>query len=609
MKGMVMGIPSRLGFLVLSVTLAGCALKRDDYAIPKVDLPKSYLHSSGEQSETDAKPGRAASMTVPQNISKWWVYFENDELNNLVETALANNHELKAAVSRINEFKALWGSVWADQWPEISSSGDYGIEAPLYKGLVKPGEKIQSKKKYEVGINISYELDLWGKSAAASEAAYQKAWSSIFARETVALTLTSSVVTSFLQYLSFNDRVQTAVKTQHTHKEMLKAVEERLENGEATALQIAQQRAAVFSAAAVIPVLELQREHALNSIALLLGKAPSEITIKSKTLNDVTFPDVQPGLPSRLLLRRPDIREAEAELISADASIDVARTQLLPTFKLTAERGFSSRNLATFLSPESLFYNAALSLTQIIFAAGKRKSQVEFAEARHGVLVQNYKKSIYTAMKEVEDALVSIRFLTLRKEAQLEAVKAAGISYELSNTTYAIGMLDYLTLLDTERTLYQDTDELHRVKLERLQASVDLFKALGGGMESQGDFVVAKAEKGKDLKNINREFKILKDPYIPVSGNSPSLTDEEGFWVQLTATWSEAAADRHWRLFKARYPKQLKEMTPTFRMEKAPIKNGNWYTMLVGPFEERNNADELCDNLRLEGQGCHILVR
>ncbi|OHC73988.1 MAG: hypothetical protein A3G18_10650 [Rhodospirillales bacterium RIFCSPLOWO2_12_FULL_58_28] len=595
---------------LLSLSVAGCAVKRDNYAIPEVELPVSYRHNSGEKSETESTPGQTAPMTVPQAVSKWWTHFGNDELNGLVEGALANNHQLKAAIGRIAESKAQWGAIKADQWPVLSTSAKEDITAPRDgKGDVKPGGKTISEKNYDLGLQISYEADFWGKNSAASEAAYNTAWSSVFAREVVALTLTSSMVQNFIKYLSFNDRIQTAKDTERVYKDMLQAVIDRLDDGEATSLQIAQQRTAVFAASAVIPVLELQREQARNSIALLMGKAPSEVNLQSDSLDDIVFPEVKPGLPSRLLLRRPDIRKAETELIAADASIDVARASLLPTFKLTGDYGYGSHHLSSLLSPESLYYNLAVSITQAIFDAGKRESQVDFAKARHEVLVQTYMETAYTALKEVEDALVSIRFLTLRKQAQEEAVVAGGNAFELSTTSYTVGTLDFLTLLDTERTMFREEDQLHLIKFERLQSAVDLFKALGGGMESDDAKMVAAADKGENRTTLDGKYATDEEPQSPEVNHVPSLPEKEGFWVQLAATWSESALERHWRLLKTRYPNVLENISPTFRREGVPAENEKWYTMLVGPFEQRNNADGLCVSLRNEGQGCHVLVR
>lgn len=605
-----MGKSSRWGITLLALSIAACAVKRDEYVIPEVELPASYRHSSGEKSETESPPGQTAPMTVPQSISKWWTHFGNEELNGLVEASLANNHQLKAAIGRIAENKAQWDSIYADQWPVLSTSWKNDITAPREgKGDVLPGGKTVSQKNYDMGLQISYEADFWGKNSAASEAAYHTAWSSVFAREVVVLTLASTMVQNFLKYLSFNDRVQTAKDTERVYKDMLKAVIDRLDDGEATSLQVAQQRTAVFAASAVIPVLELQREQARNSIALLMGKAPSEVNLKSSSLADVGFPEVKPGLPSRLLLRRPDIRKAETELIAADASIDVARASLFPTFKLTGDYGYGSHHLSSLLSPESLYYNLALTVTQAIFDAGKRESQVDFAKARHEVLVQTYMETTYTALKEVEDALVAVRFLTLRKEAQEEAVLAGGAAFDLSATSYTVGTIDFLTLLDTQRTMFREEDELHRVKFERLQAAVDLFKALGGGMESDDAKAAAAAAEGENRNPLNGGYATNEDPQSPGRDHVPSLPDKEGFWVQLAATWSESAIERHWRLLKTRYPNVLGGITPTFRKEGVRTDEETWYTMLVGPFEQRNNADGLCVSLRNEGQGCHVLVR
>lgn len=592
--------------LSLALVLTGCMAKRDNYDIPEVELPKTFRFASKDQSAA-AIAGEAAPMTIPQSISRWWTHFGNEELNGLVTEALANNYQLKAAIARIAQAEAQHGAEFAGEWPVLSGSGSAEVSGPVGGiGSLEPGDKNVSEKDYQVGLNISYEVDLWGKNRAATEAALERAWANVFARETVALTLSAEVTQNFIEYLSVEDRIRTAKRTKTALLNMLGAVQDRLDGGEATSLQLAQQRAAVADAKAVIPVLDLLRNQKLIAIALLLGKSPSDVDIESNSLTDITFPEVNPGLPSRLLMRRPDIRKAEAELIAADADIDAARAELLPTFKLTAERGYGSKHLQRLLSPESLFFSAAATITQVIFDAGKRQSDIEFAEAKHGELVHNYMRASYAAMKEVEESLVAIRYLTLRKDAQGEAVDASQAAYDLSAVSYTFGTLDYLTLLDTERTLYRNEDELHTIEFERYRAAVDLFKSLGGGMEPDDVKVVEARQKIKS----SLETGILSDeaPRIPEESVSAGLP-EKGFWIQMAATWNEKAAWRHWRKLRNRYPTMLKNHKPTIEREPASDDQGTWVSMLLGPFDSRNNADGLCTAFRDEGQGCQILVR
>lgn len=598
---------SIIGLFVIAATLSSCATKRDEYHIPDVDLPQKFQHTSVEQDQ-EITNGEPAPMTVPQTISRWWEHFDNAELNELVEEGLINNHQLKSAIARIAQAEAQFVSIRANEAPELSASGEAKTESP--SGGPATGatsERNSIRHTYQIGLLVNYEVDLWGKNRASTQAAVERAWSSIFARETVALTLTADIVRSFIQYLSFTDRVRTAEWTLETLTNMLGAVQDRMEGGEATMLQVAQQRSAVADAKAVIPILKLQRETAKTAIALLLGKSPSDLKIDSASLSDVKFPAIYPGLPSRMLMRRPDIRQAESELIAADADIDAARAELFPSIDLTGEVGYASRHLETLLLPQSLFFSVAAKAVQIIFDAGRRDANIKFAEARHAELVHDYLQNVYTAMKETEDGLISVRYIGEREEAQIESADAAQQAYDLSSLSYTIGGTDYLTLLDTERTVYRAADELHRIKMDRFSAAIDLFKALGGGMTFD-DVKVAGGQRKYDDSRYRRWWYNDERPNSP-NDKPRTHVPVPGFWVQMAALWSENAAWRHWRRLQGRFPKLLKDIKPLIRRAPGPEDEGTWATVLVGPYFDRDDADHLCAAFQAEGQGCNVLVR
>jgi outer membrane protein, multidrug efflux system len=603
-----MNVKTVIGLVGLTAfLLSGCLPKRDEYHIPDVDMPRNFENTSEAQNAEIAK-GEPSAMTVPQTISRWWEHFANTELNELVEEGLANNHELKAAIARISQAEAQFVSTRADEAPEVSASGSADAQSPSGgAGTGETSDRGSIRHSYQIGILVNYEVDLWGKNRASTQAAIERAWSSLFARETVALTLTADIVRNFIQYLSFNDRLRTAEWTLETLTNMLGAVQDRMEGGEATALQVAQQRSAVADAKAVIPILKLQRETARTAIALLLGKSPSNVRIESASLSDIKFPTIHPGLPSRMLMRRPDIRQAEAELVAADADIDAARAELFPAIDLTGEVGYASRHLETLLSPQSFFFSVAAEVVQVIFDAGRRDADIKFAEARYAELVHDYQQSVYTAMKETEDGLISVRYIGEREEAQIESADAAQRAYDLSSLSYTIGGADYLTLLDTERTMYRAADELHRIKLDRFAAAVDLFKALGGGMKFDDIEIVSRQRKYEESRFHRWKY----NDELPNSpdGVPTSHLPVPGFWVQMGALWSENAAWRHWRRMQGRFPKLLGELTPLIRRAPGPENEGTWASVLVGPFFDKDDADGLCAAFQAEGQGCDVLIR
>lgn len=472
---------------LLALVLTGCALKRDSYETPEVALPETYREiDKATDAIARAEAETPMDETLPDDLTRWWTRFNSAELNDLVERALRHNWNVRAAVARLEQAEAGWRRTRAAELPTLDGFFDAGVSAPEGGiGSVPEGGTVSQQGEYSMGLRASYEVDLWGANRAASVAAYEESRASAFARRTVAWTLTADVVTAYLQVLSLQDRVATAKETKRILTSHLEAVRERMEGGDADRLQVAQQRAAVAEAAAVIPALELQRDEALHAIALLVGTSPKQLDIKGGSLSELTFPAIQPGIPSRLLLRRPDILQAEAALLGADANIDAARAAFLPSFNLTGEAGFGSNVLASLVRPESLVWSLTASVLVAIFDGGANQARLDAARARHKELVATFMQTAYTAMREVEDALSSVHYLDQRLEGQREAVAAAREAYELSLEAFDIGVVDFINLLDTERTLFDNKDTLHQVEFDRATASVALFQALGGDVESQ----------------------------------------------------------------------------------------------------------------------------
>lgn len=480
--------------VVLPLAVSGCALKRDEYETPPVPLPQTFreagkapgLIAAGQPAAPQAvAPSEAV---LPQDLSRWWERFGSRELNDLVERALDQNWTVRAAVARLAQAEAAWKRTRAGEIPHLDGFANAEATAPPGgAGTRRAGQPLTSERTFEIGVRASYEVDLWGANRAATVAALEQAEASAAARRTVAWTLTADVVTAYLQYLSLSDRITTAQATLRVMRELQDAVRERMIGGDADALQLAQQRAAVAEASSVIPVLELQRDQAQHAIALLLGTTPDQLHLRGTSMRDVAYPTIAPGMPSHLLLRRPDILQAEHELLAADANIDEARAAFLPSFNLTADTGYGSNYLSSLLSPQSLMWTVAASVLVSIFDAGENDARLAAARARHQELIATYMQACYSALREVEDALSSVHYLGERMTAQREAVAAAREAHGLSREAYGIGTVDYLTLLDTERTLFDNEDILHRIEFERANASVALFKALGGDAETQAD--------------------------------------------------------------------------------------------------------------------------
>jgi NodT family efflux transporter outer membrane factor (OMF) lipoprotein len=262
---------------------------------------------------------------------------------------------------------------------------------------------------------------------------------------------------------------------------VFKLVDARARNGTASPLDVARQQSAVLTVRASIPPLELQERQTLFALAILAGRPPEGVEVAGSTVSELAVPRVAPGLPADLLARRPDLASAEAHLAAANADVAAARAALLPNISLTGSAGLASNVLINFLNAPTATLALGASLLQPIFAGGRLRGQVELATSRERELVEVYCKSILGALADVEGALAASGRTADQETLQAQVVEQARIALRLAEIRYREGIDDLLTVLDAQRTLFQAEDQLAQVRLARLQASIDLFKALGGG--------------------------------------------------------------------------------------------------------------------------------
>lgn len=477
---------SLLGAALAVAALGGCAAKRTAYDVPVVPVPPVYQQH--QQAPSPAVPpaadaARPDARALEQVLPQWWRTLGSAELDALVARALEQNQDLRIAALRVRQARARAAQAVSDQLPVVTGSLQQRREAAAgdVGGGVTSG-RTPTRSVSQAGLRADLRVDVWGERQAMAESADMQQWRATFQRDDVQRNLAASVVSSYLDYLSFNDRVQVARETDVAVSDMLAAVEVRLDKGDATVIDMEQQRAAVYAVKATIPALEQQRDEALNNLSVLLGAAPGSLKLEGKGLASLSFPAVTPGVPSALLLRRPDIRVMEARLLAADADLDVARTRLLPPLDLSAQAGYGSQHLSRLFEPQTLFWNLVASLTATIFDHGRRDREVDFADAVHLELVEGYARTIHGAVREVDDALNAIRLSRQRLAAQREAAQASRRAWDYSRESYQAGAIDHLLLLDTERTYHRNLDEQHSIDLQRYRALVSLFTALGGGV-------------------------------------------------------------------------------------------------------------------------------
>ncbi len=441
--------------------LSGCASRAPvAEPPPKVDLPAGW---------TDA--GGANHQEWPDK--HWWQQFGSPELTQLVDDGQSGNLELAGALARVRQAEAEARIAGVSLLPKADFYSDASRSVPLRSG--------SASSSADSGLQVSYEVDFWGKNKAGAASAEASLEANRFDRQTVALTVTSGIVSTYLQVLSLRDRLAVARTHVANAEHVLTLVEAQKHAGAASSLDLARQRSAVAQQKSEIPVLMQQEREAQSALAILLGKTPQTFAVAQQGLGAITLPEVSPGLPSELLARRPDIRRAEASLAAADADVAVARANLFPNIRLTGAMGTQSSALLSLLNAPNLLASVGASLTAPIFDGGRLKRERDIAVARKQELVQVYRATVIAALSEVDTALGQIRSLDEQQRLKTTELEEARQAYDLAEIRYKAGAEDLMTVLDTQRALSDVQNDMGILKLKRLQATVSLYKALGGG--------------------------------------------------------------------------------------------------------------------------------
>jgi multidrug efflux system outer membrane protein len=408
----------------------------------------------------------------------WWHGFGSQTLDDLIAEAQRSNDDLAAAVARVEEADAQARIAGAPLLPSV----DFGADASRQRAQVA-GVGPQTFNSFSPVLSASYELDFWGKNRAARASARATALASHYDKETVALTVVSSVASTYFQALEFRDRLQVARDNLANGEKILHGLRLEQTAGIATGLDVAQQETAVALLYAAIPPLQQQFRQSVAALAVLIGKNPESIDVDTGTLNELTTPQVLQGLPSSLLARRPDVAESEQQLISANADITVARAALFPSIELTASGGYASSALSSLINPAARIWDISAGLTQPIFHGGALRGQVVFSNARYRELLSTYHKTVISAFSNVESALVAAQQTQEQQVRQQEAVKQARRAFQFAQTQMSAGTVNILTVLNTENALFSAQDELVQIQFLHLQSMVDLYTALGGGWQ------------------------------------------------------------------------------------------------------------------------------
>jgi multidrug efflux system outer membrane protein len=443
--------------LCLVQMLSGCILssQRPDLAL---DVPPRYGAASGN-----------VQAALP--ALDWWRGFHSSELTGLIEEAQTSNLDIAAAIGRIMQADAQAKIIGAPLLPAVDF---LGIAERL-----KPAGGIE-RDHYRVALNAAYEIDFWGKNRANSRAAQQIAVATRFDKEVVVLSTIVAVGTAYFQVLSSQDRLRIARQNLDAANRVLTLVKQRFEAGTASQLDVAQQESLVAQVRATIPIFDQTLRQNIAILAVLIGKPPVEVVVKGGSLYRLSIPRVTPGLPSQILLQRPDIRAAEADLASADASVEAARAAFFPSISLTGQGGYDSAIFKILLTPQNAFYNVAVNVAQPLLDGFRLEGQLEFAQGRQYEFLKVYCQTILASFGDVEIALIAIADSAERERLQNLVVISSREAFRLAEVRLREGTVDLVTVLQTQQTLFTAEDNHVIARLARLQAVLSLFQALGG---------------------------------------------------------------------------------------------------------------------------------
>jgi multidrug efflux system outer membrane protein len=447
----------RLGVLALAAALASCASRT---TAPTLTMPMP----------ADFNEAPAAGAMAP--TADWWRAFGSPGMSEQVVTALAANADIGIANERVMEAEAQAQAAGASLLPSLS----FGLS-----GNRRGGDNSESQGGVNASLGASYELDLWGRNGAAAQAARLQVRASEADRAAVRLGIVGAVITANVELLSLQARLAVADENIDIAQQVLKVVESRHRNGAASALDLARQRNAVFNQQSAMLPLQVQQRQLLAGLAILLDQPPQGFVNPAFALQGLLVPQVAAGLPASLLLRRPDLIAAEAQLASAHANLAAARAALLPSISLTGSAGAASNSLTDLLSSPAWSYALGAQLLQSIFDGGRQRAQVDGAAARERALVLGYRKAVLAALADVESALAASTRLEVQEKLQMKGVEQAALALQLAQVRYRAGTDDLIILLDAQRSLFQAQDGLAQLRRARLLAALALFKALGGG--------------------------------------------------------------------------------------------------------------------------------
>ena len=474
-----LSVASTAGFM------AACTVG-PNYKRPAANVPANYRGATPEEvaptqppAPADVAPKPSGSMAASLGDEKWWEVFQDKELQQLISAALKNNYDVRIAATRVLQAQAQLGITRADQFPTVAAGGNVTSVRNPAIGPIPAYELTQG----EVIASAAWNVDFWGRYRRATEAARANLLANEWAQKAVMSSLVANVAGSYFQLRQLDLQLEISKRTLASRRDFLDLTNTLEQHGINSLLDVRQSEQLVYTAAAEVPDLERQIALQENAISILLGNNPGDVPRGLKLTEQPHAPEVPAGLPSALLERRPDIREAEQNLVAANAQIGVARAAYFPQISLTGTAGFESSKLTDLFQGPAGVWSIAGSLTQPIFEAGRLKSGVRLAEAQRDQLLLTYQQSIQGAFRDVSNSLVAYRKYRELRVQQERLVESAQDAARLSQIRFKAGTVDYLEVLTNETNSFSAELNLAQAQGNELVALVQLYQALGGGWE------------------------------------------------------------------------------------------------------------------------------
>lgn len=456
--------------VLATLLISGCAVG-PNYKKPAATTPTVYRGLTPEQ----------AANTDPKSLAddKWWEVFQDDQLKELIKTALQQNYDVRRAASRVLQAQAFLGITRSNQFPTISGEAAALNLRNSRQGLVPAFDTNQNR----LGLAFDWELDFWGKFRRATEAARANLVASQWAQQEVITQLIANLAAAYFQLRALDLQLDISRRTLASRQDSLRLTNLLAQGGSTSMLDVRQAEQLVFTAASEIPALEQQIEQEENFISILLGNNPGSVPRGKQLTEQYHPPEVPAGLPSSLLERRPDIRQAEQQLIAANAQIGVAKAAYFPQISLTASSGFQSSALSSLFTGPAGFWAFGSTLAQPIFTGGRLRSNVRLAEAQQQESLLFYQQTIQGAFRDVSDSLIAYRKTQEFRQQQKLLVDSAQDATRLSHLRYTGGATSYLEVLTNDTNYFTAELGLVQAQLNELLSLVQLYRGLGGGWQ------------------------------------------------------------------------------------------------------------------------------